>query len=84
MILFSDRVRLASEYKKWAMENNILDCPESVIAFMQRKGVIYDGVHCKECIHFKEDPCDLQVGTCMLTKREKKSDGYCDEGIEKI
>lgn len=82
MILFSNRVKLASEYKKWAMENNILDCPESVIAFIQRKGLLYDGTHCEECVHYEEDPCDPKVGTCVLTKRETNAEGYCDRTIK--
>ena len=40
MIFYTDRVRIAQEYKVWANENNIKDCAESVIAFLQVKGYL--------------------------------------------
>ena len=82
MIWFSDRKRIADEYKEWAKENNVLDCPESVIAYLQIKGLVYEGIYCRECIHYEEDPCDTLIGTCRLTKRETNADGYCDKAIK--
>lgn len=40
MILFSDRTRLESIYKKWIQIHHVMDCAESVIAFLQIIGLI--------------------------------------------
>lgn len=40
MILFKERVALAKEFREWAEENNVRDCAESVIAYLQDKGYL--------------------------------------------
>lgn len=34
MLFYSQRKALAELYEKWIKENNIKDCPESVVAFL--------------------------------------------------
>lgn len=42
-MLFKNRMKLADEYIKWIEENPpILDCPASVIAFLDLKGLLKD------------------------------------------
>lgn len=37
---FKDRVYLSEMYLEWIKENNILDCPLSVICFLDEKGFL--------------------------------------------
>lgn len=40
MIHFSERLKFNVLYNKWCSENNVLDCPMSVIVFLQSNGLI--------------------------------------------
>lgn len=45
MTWFSQRLKLQDVYSEWCKENNIADCPMSVIAFLDTNGMINeDGV----------------------------------------
>lgn len=39
-LFFGDRVKLQEMYAKWSYENNVLDCPLSVIGFLESNGLI--------------------------------------------
>lgn len=48
MLYFSQRVKLVDEYKKYLKENeNILDCAENFIAFLQENNLLNEE-KCKE------------------------------------
>lgn len=40
MLYFSHRKKLERLYKAWCEENGILDCPVSLISFLQVKGLL--------------------------------------------
>ena len=40
LLFFSQRRRLAALYQKWCRDNQIKDCPESLIAFLQGNDII--------------------------------------------
>ena len=40
MILFSQRRKLGELYKQWTIDNHVLDCPSSVVDFLQIKGLL--------------------------------------------
>ena len=40
ILFFNKRKELAEIYEKWVKENNIKDCPESVIAFLYVKDLM--------------------------------------------
>ena len=40
MIHFSQRRKLGELYKQWTIDNHVLDCPSSVVDFLQEKGLI--------------------------------------------
>lgn len=40
MILFSQRRMLGELYKQWIIDNHVLDCPSSVVDFLQVKGLL--------------------------------------------
>lgn len=39
-LFFGDRVKLQELYAKWSDENKVLDCPLSVIGFLEGNGLI--------------------------------------------
>lgn len=40
MLLFSQRKKLGDLYLEWIKENSILDCPLSMVSFMQINGLL--------------------------------------------
>lgn len=40
MILFSERLVVAEEFEKWAEENNVKNCPLSVLGFLETHGML--------------------------------------------
>lgn len=40
MILFSERLVVAEEFEKWAEENNVKNCPLSVLGFLRTRGML--------------------------------------------
>lgn len=54
-MIFKDRKELADKYREWvkqAIDNNqtmILDCAESVIAFLDINGYLNEVIQCRDC-----------------------------------
>ena len=40
MIFFSHRKKLGELYKQWTIDNHVLDCPSSVVDFLQQKSLL--------------------------------------------
>lgn len=40
LLLFDKRHKLGKEFEKWAKENNVLNCPESVITWLYGEGLL--------------------------------------------
>ena len=40
LFLFDKRHQLGKEFEKWAKENNVLNCPESVITWLHSNGLL--------------------------------------------
>lgn len=40
MIFFNHRKKLGELYKQWTIDNHVLDCPSSVVSFLQIKGLL--------------------------------------------
>lgn len=53
MLFFGQRKVLAEAYKKWIKENDIIDCPESVIAFLTAE----DLMNVENVVRFVERRC---------------------------
>lgn len=47
---FHERIEIAKEYKIWAENNKVKDCPESVMAFLTIKGLLANSFHCVDAI----------------------------------
>lgn len=41
-VFFKRRMKLQKEFRKWAHQKGVEDCPASVIAFLSNKGLIHD------------------------------------------
>ena len=71
--LFSERKKLADQYEQWKKENpRILDCPFSVISFLESIGRLKDkqdmeADKCSECIPLQQRQIGVDIyGRCML------------------
>ena len=61
---FSERVRLAEEFDRWAEENNVEKSPLGVITFLDIKEALRKHgdchpIRCKDCKHFTGKWCIL-------------------------
>lgn len=67
---FKDRKALANEYKEWlkkTIENNqvmVLDCPESVIAFVDIKGYLQEEKRAEWIVLYDEDSPQDGIWKC--------------------
>lgn len=55
MIWFSKRKKLADMFEKWAKENNVLNCPTSVITWLLMNNCLNEN-KCYELLKEKETP----------------------------
>lgn len=40
MILFSDRIKIAKDYRRWCKRQNIKESPEAMLAYLQTIGLL--------------------------------------------
>lgn len=40
MILFSDRIKIAKDYRRWCKRQNIKESPEAMLAYLQIIGLL--------------------------------------------
>ena len=94
-MLFSKRKELADKYKQFAEENGVLDCPLSVITYLEGEGLLTGKAHFERWYEEKE----TELGTehdphcrCSHCKTEfdphlSQSMNYCSvcgSKIEKV
>ena len=88
MILFSQRRKLGELYKQWTIDNHVLDCPSSVVDFLQIKGllneekaqeflavktnIIIDGTGSTKSNHFIKEDTKMANNVVDLEKVEPK------------
>ena len=86
---FKQRKELADKYREWVkqpIDNNqtmILDCAESVIAFLDINGYLNEVVRCKDCKHYKIDHPRANGYHCCYRMHSifpMKPDGFCSYG----
>ena len=55
ILFFSDRVDLEEKFIAWATENNVKNCPQSVVAWLQINGLL----NIEKCVEFLGDDRSL-------------------------
>lgn len=61
MFYFSQRLKLARLFEKWCLNNNLLNCPQNVVAFLDGNNLINE----EKCLEF------LKVNHVELNKEKE-------------
>lgn len=87
---FKQRKELADKYRKWVkqtIDNNqtmILDCAESLLAWLDVNGYLNEVVHCEHCMfnHWHTTPNGEKYHICNLNKLSfsEHADFFCKYG----
>ena len=84
---FKQRKELADKYREWVkqtIDNNqtmILDCAESVIAFLDINGYLNEVVRCKDCKHYTERQyMGKSLFVCNVFEWHGQPNDYCSFG----